>query len=180
MTTTSVRMRTLVVLLSLGLAALGASAQGRPAAAGTELPAAVQKAASRYPVTLYTTKGCAACDSARQWLQQHGVPFDEKTVNTPADARALRAYSGATDVPLLSIGQQQLRGFAVGDWQSYLDAAGYPRDARLPASWRPNVAPLAPESAAPAAVPTPPVVSPAPARPAEPDASDPTKPRIRF
>jgi hypothetical protein len=36
----------------------------------------------------------------------------------------------------LTIGSQTLRGFAPEVWSSYLDAAGYPRDSRLPATYQ--------------------------------------------
>ena len=36
----------------------------------------------------------------------------------------------------MSIGAQVLRGLAPEVWNSYLDAAGYPRDSRLPANYQ--------------------------------------------
>ncbi len=111
------------------------SAGGAPSLVG--LPFEVKQAASKYPVTLYTSKSCNPCDSARQLLRQRGIPFAEKTLNdTSADQAALQRLAGTTSVPVLTIGQQQLKGLTPGEWHSYLDAAGYPKDNKLPASYR--------------------------------------------
>jgi hypothetical protein len=46
-------------------------------------------------------------------------------------------------VPSLTIGAQQLRGFSEADWVAYLDAAGYPRESKLPRNWQaPAATPL--------------------------------------
>ena len=39
-------------------------------------------------------------------------------------------------MPTLIIGSQVLRGLSSEAWISYLDAAGYPRESRLPASYQ--------------------------------------------
>jgi hypothetical protein len=42
------------------------------------LPVELRQAATRYPVTLYTTSGvCEPCDAARAQLRQRGVPHRE-------------------------------------------------------------------------------------------------------
>ena len=43
-------------------------------------------------------------------------------------------------VPIVTIGGQTIRGFEEGEWNSYLDAAGYPKASVLPSAWR-NPAP---------------------------------------
>jgi glutaredoxin len=101
------------------------------------LPYELRQAAGRYPVTLYTSAGCRPCDSGRQMLQQRGVPFAEKQFfETSADTAALQSLAGVSSLPVLSIGQQQIKGWVPADWNSYLDAAGYPRDSLLPANYR--------------------------------------------
>ena len=90
-------------------------------------------AVARYPVTLYTASGaCDPCNTARQLLRTRGVPFSEKQVLSAGDGDALERLSGARDAPTLAIGPQFLRGLAPEVWGSYLDAAGYPRESRLP------------------------------------------------
>jgi glutaredoxin len=101
------------------------------------LPLEVRQAAARYPVTLYTMPGaCEPCESARQLLRQRGIPMTEKLVASAEDSEALERLSGGRDAPTLGIGSQVLRGLAPSVWNSYLDAAGYPRESRLPASYQ--------------------------------------------
>ena len=106
-------------------------------AGDTALPPELRQAAARYPVTLYVTVGaCEPCQTARQLLRQRGIPITEKQVQSVEDSDALERLSGGRDVPTLSIGTQTLRGLAPEVWNSYLDAAGYPRESRLPASYQ--------------------------------------------
>ena len=101
------------------------------------LPLELRQAVARYPVTLYVTVGnCDPCEAARQLLRQRGIPVTEKQVQSPEDSEALERISGGRDAPTLSIGSQTLRGLAPSVWNSYLDAAGYPRESRLPASYQ--------------------------------------------
>lgn len=118
------------------------------AAADAGFPIELRQTASRYPVTLYTGANCAPCDAGRQLLQQRGIPYTEKRVLIEDDAVALTQLSGGRTLPSLTIGVQPLRGFNAADWDSYLDAAGYPRESRLPRGWQPAPAvPLAPRAA---------------------------------
>ena len=101
------------------------------------LPLDLRQAVTRYPVTLYTATGaCDVCTSARQLLRNRGVPFAEKQVLSAEDNEALQRLSGGQDVPTLTIGTQTLRGLSPDIWTSYLDAAGYPKDSRLPAAYQ--------------------------------------------
>ena len=154
--------------------ALGARGTS-PVAADATLPLELRQPVTRYPVTLYTVTGaCEPCQSARTLLRQRGVPFAEKQVQSPEDSEALERISGGRDAPTLSIGAQTLRGYAPEVWTSYLDAAAYPRESRLPARYTYPAAtpiierrdagvtrPAAAASTAPAPVPT----APAPANP---------------
>lgn len=99
------------------------------------LPVELRQAAQRYPVTLYTAADCVPCDNGRKLLQQRGVPYIERSIGNEDDAQALERAVGGRTVPALTIGAQQLRGLAEGDWMAYLDAAGYPRESRLPRNW---------------------------------------------
>jgi glutaredoxin len=130
---------------------------------GPTLPLELRQVMAKYPVTLYTAPDCAPCDGARQLLQQRGVPYAEKRVLSEADAAAFEAAVGSRTVPSATIGKQPLRGFAANDWSVYLDAAGYPRESRLPRNWQ-------------AAAPTTVVARPAAAAvAAEPEAQQPTQ-----
>jgi glutaredoxin len=140
------------------------------------MPLELRQPVARYPVTLYTVTGtCGPCEAARQLLRQRGIPYAEKQVQTPEDSEALERLSGAHDAPTLAIGTQMMRGLAPGVWGSYLDAAGYPRESRLPANYQYAAATPIVErreaSAAPPAASAPPPApsstpSPTPANPA--------------
>ena len=121
----------------------GANAQpvapsGAPASDGgtAGLPYELRQVVQRYPVMIYTRDNCEPCDAGRTLLATRGIPFDERQIKTNADSDALRRLSGQDALPLLSIGAQQLMGFADTEWSQYLDAAGYPKNIALPAGYR--------------------------------------------
>jgi glutaredoxin len=117
--------------------------------AADALPFELRQVASRFPVTLYSGSGCAPCDQGRQWLKARGVPFTEKTVNSNADIDALQRAEGVQQLPVLRVGQQRLQGFSDSEWATYIDAAGYPKASKLPATYQyPTPSPLAPASSA--------------------------------
>jgi len=112
---------------------------GRQAGTGTanaQLPYDLRQIASRYPVTLYTGKDCAPCNSGRNLLNARGIPYNERTISTPDDLEALRRINPDGNVPLLTIGSQRLKGYSDTEWTQYLDAAGYPKQSQLPGSYR--------------------------------------------
>jgi glutaredoxin len=152
-----------------------------PAQIGRQAPAAKDAAADpsaglpyelRQVVTRYRSRSTPATTahrarSGRRLLQGRGVPFTERRVESNDDAEALNRITGGRSVPTLTIGAQALRGYSDGDWHSYLDAAGYPRDSRLPRNYQqPAATPLVQQKAEPAPaaaaapVPEPPVAPP--------------------
>lgn len=137
----------------------------------SSLPFELRQAAARFPVTLYSAQGCVPCASGRALLSSRGIPFAEKTIASNDDIEALKRLSGSGSVPFLTIGGQQLKGFADIEWVQYLDAAGYPKTSQLPPSYTPApAAPLVaaqqsqpPAAAAPAQATRPADTQPAPA-----------------
>ncbi|MFC5500073.1 glutaredoxin domain-containing protein [Caenimonas terrae] len=116
---------------------------GAGGASGAGLPFELRQVASKYPVTLYTGNNCGPCGSGRAYLSSRGVPFTEKTITTPEDAQALQRLAGDTSIPMLTVGGQQIKGFSDSEWGQFLDAAGYPARATLPAAYRnPPPAPM--------------------------------------
>jgi len=115
-----------------------------PVSTEVALPLELREAVSRYPATLYVTAtACEPCDSGRQMLRQRGVPFTEKQIVRAEDSDALERLTGARDAPTLTLGAQTLKGWSAELWGSYLDAAGYPRESRLPANYEyPQATPL--------------------------------------
>jgi glutaredoxin len=100
------------------------------------LPLELRQAATRYPVTLYTAAGCAPCEPARAMLRLRGVPFSEKIISTEPEVAELTRIVGASGLPAVTVGGQAVSGLASETWNSYLDAAGYPRESKLPASFQ--------------------------------------------
>ncbi|MEY2893342.1 MAG: hypothetical protein RJA98_3250 [Pseudomonadota bacterium] len=115
------------------------SAAGGAGSGTAALPLELRQAAQRFPVTIYTTATCDPCESARQLLRKRGVPYTERQVLTPADAEALFKLTGGREAPAASIGAQVMRGYSADLWNSYLDAAAYPKESKLPRgySWAP-------------------------------------------
>jgi glutaredoxin len=107
------------------------------------LPIELREAVNRYPVTLYTAPDCVPCGTGRALLSARGVPFTEKTVTSNEDAEALKRLAGASSVPVLTIGGQQLKGFYEAEWSQFLDAADYPKTSKLPPGYsQPPATPL--------------------------------------
>jgi len=157
---------------SLGRTPVAAQAQ-----ADSSLPIELRQLVARYPVTLYAGADCVPCENARQMLQQRGIPYAERRIAGEEDAAALERLVGGRTIPSLTVGAQPLRGFSQADWASFLDAAGYPRESRLPRGWQPAPpTPLTerappPRPAAATEAPTPRVQTPAPVADAPPNPS---------
>lgn len=148
----------------VGNTTAGASAAG----AGAQLPFELRQVSGRYPVTLYTSRDCAPCNSGRNLLNARGIPYSEKTIETPQDGEALKRLSGEASLPFLTIGGQQLKGYSDTEWTQFLNAAGYPKQSALPSNYiRPAATPLVAVRAEGAAAPTTAQSAPASAAPAE-------------
>jgi glutaredoxin len=121
------------------------------------LPYELARAVRLYPVTLYTTAHCDACDQGRKLLRARGIPFTEKTVDTPEDQQELRRLTGKHELPLLVVGSRQLVGFQAAGWQEALDSASYPKQKMLPPGYQYAPAQAAAPAAAAANAPSAPV-----------------------
>jgi len=151
----------------------GSTPTGQPDVA---LPLDLRQATQRYPVVLYTSADCTPCDNGRRFLAQRGVPYTERRILTEEDALVLERLSGGRTVPSLTIGAQPVRGLSETDWTAYLDAAGYPRESRLPRGWQP-----APPTPLAERVPVPALPSRPAQAPADTSALEPTSPGgVRF
>lgn len=149
--------------------------------APSALPLALRQTAERYPVTLYSSADCQACDAGRQLLQQRGVPYREKLIISEPDVQALQARFGSRSVPALTIGAQALHGVQANEWNAYLDAAGYPRESQLPKGWQPAApSPLTPPPTLRAQAPNAPAAASAAAAAAPPPTPVKAAPGLRF
>lgn len=150
--------------------AVGPSGSSAPPDSAAQLPFQLRQVVARYPVTLYTAKECAPCNSGRNLLNARGIPYVEKLVDTPEDIDALKRLSSEASMPFLTIGGQQIKGYSDTEWTQFLDAAGYPKASALPSNYRrPAPAPLvaAKPLAAPPVASAPANATSAPPRPAE-------------
>ncbi|MFT4103561.1 MAG: glutaredoxin family protein [Burkholderiaceae bacterium] len=107
-----------------------------PADAEAVLPYAIRQASTKYPVLLYTSSDCEPCGSARSHLLERGIPFTEYTLRTKADTDAyVRSGFDGKTVPGVKVGRQTASGYDATALNALLDAAGYPKSARLPAQY---------------------------------------------
>jgi glutaredoxin len=114
---------------------LGGVSRGTQPDQATHLPYQLQRTVRDFPVTLYTTNGCDACDSARSLLKARAVPFAERTIVSADDVEALKKLAGTDRLPVFQVGSRLITGFNSATWDDALDLAGYPRGASLPADW---------------------------------------------
>jgi glutaredoxin len=122
---------------------VGSSSSPAAGDSAAQLPFQLRQVVARFPVTLYTAKECAPCNSGRNLLNARGIPFTEKLINTLEDGEALKRLSGESSLPILTIGSQQIKGYSDTEWTQFLDAADYPKTSALPGNYRrPTPAPL--------------------------------------
>jgi len=121
------------------------------------LPFALQQATKSFPVTLYTTSDCDACNQGRNLLNKRGVPFAEKTVRTPEDIKMFKEATKAEQVPVMMVGSNRQVGYEEGAWNGALTVAGYPPNNVLPAGFKNGpalpAAPFTPDATKSAAAP---------------------------
>ena len=126
----------------------GTSSGGSAAKPAAAVPYQLDLAMKQYPVTLFTSPGCAdPCATARDLLNRRGVPFSEKQVWEEEGNAELQKLSGNTRVPTIQVGQSVYAGFERAAYDSLLDSAGYPREGVLPS--RAQAAPGRPEGYVP-------------------------------
>jgi hypothetical protein len=90
-----------------------------------ELPFSVRQAVQNFPVTLWVFDCGAACNEARAHLLRRGVPHTEK--DPQANREEFQKATGGLEVPVLFVGTTRLKGYLESEWDTTLDAAGYPR-----------------------------------------------------
>ena len=95
-------------------------------------PYALQRAQSKYPITLYTIPDCEGCNHARKLLNARGIPFTEISLTDPSKLDDFKKAVGGNTVPAMIVGSTVQKGFEESAYQSLLDAAGYPVTGVLP------------------------------------------------
>lgn len=116
------------------------------------LPYQVRRAASTYPVMLFTAGKCPPCNTARDFLVKRGIPFAERTIETGDDSVELKRLTQAEGVPVATVGTASLIGFDPDEWNITLDASGYPKTSQLTVNFKQEAArPLTQKEKPPAA-----------------------------
>ena len=62
-------------------------------------------------VVLYTTLNCPHCQNAKRWFKKNNIPFLDFNVGKPGKIQRQFFQLGGRSVPLIVIGDRQLRGF---------------------------------------------------------------------
>jgi|GEM_PF-2543825 len=73
----------------------------------------VNEDGSQHPaLILYTENTCVFSDAARSYLQEHNIAFEERNMDTSAEARAEFIELKGKKVPLIVDGTNMLHGFS--------------------------------------------------------------------
>jgi hypothetical protein len=108
----------------------------------TVTPYSLQQAVKNFPVTLWIYECGGPCDQARAHLARRGVPHDEKNAQSE-NTLFNKVTGGSKNVPVMFVGATRVDGYLPSEWDSALDAAGYPRTAAFKPKAKP--APAKPE-----------------------------------
>lgn len=73
--------------------------------------ALIRERSQRVDITLYTTSTCPYCARAMDWLNRHGVRWQECNVETSARCQQDYAAQGSPGVPLVRAGDRWHLGF---------------------------------------------------------------------
>lgn len=101
-----------------------------PGSSGQNVSALTRQAMTDFPVTLFTTPDCGdPCKHGRDFLARRAVPYTEKSLQNQDDVTALRTVMGEapTKVPVMRVGARVAKGYQSQEWETLLDAAGYPK-----------------------------------------------------
>jgi glutaredoxin-like YruB-family protein len=76
-------------------------------------------------VVLYTQPGCGACATAKKWLTEKKIDFQEKDIRADDEAkRELVEDLQSRSTPTLVVGDKVLMGFDAEEYQRALGAGG--------------------------------------------------------
>lgn len=92
---------------------------------------AIRQAAANFPVEVFVTQDCQApCSLARDLLKRRGIPFQEHKLESAEDVQAYRDLFGTPEqVPAITVGRMNFKGYETTAWEKMLDDAGYPKSA---------------------------------------------------
>lgn len=62
-------------------------------------------------VTVFTSSTCPHCKTAKDYLKEKGVEFEERNVQNDPEARKELIQKGYMGVPVIVIGEEEIQGF---------------------------------------------------------------------
>lgn len=74
-----------------------------------------------HDVTIYTSNTCPYCVAAKDYLQDKGVSYTEKNIQTDSSARKELMSMGHMGVPVIIIDGEEIVGFDKGRIEQLLD-----------------------------------------------------------
>jgi glutaredoxin len=81
---------------------------------------------SAIKATVYVVPECDSCDEVREFLDKHGISFEEKNVDGDLDLQTeLREVAGALKAPTTVIGETTISGYNRSKLKDALTSAGY-------------------------------------------------------
>jgi glutaredoxin len=79
---------------------------------GLALAGAAEVAKPAMTVVMYTTQTCGYCVKARAWFASNNVAWEERDIESSADAKAQWKSYGGMGTPLILINGKQFNGFS--------------------------------------------------------------------
>lgn len=62
-------------------------------------------------VTIFTSSTCPHCKTAKDYLKEKGVEFEERNVQNDPEARKELIQKGYMGVPVIVVGDEEIQGF---------------------------------------------------------------------
>lgn len=62
-------------------------------------------------VTIFTSSTCPHCKTAKDYLNEKGVEFEERNVQNDPEARKELIQKGYMGVPVIVVGEEEIQGF---------------------------------------------------------------------
>jgi glutaredoxin len=76
-------------------------------------------------VVIYTQPGCGACTTAKNWLAERNVAFEEKNIRADDEyKRELVEDLNSRSTPTLVVGDRVVMGFDAAEYERVLEAPG--------------------------------------------------------
>ncbi|QYF95486.1 glutaredoxin family protein [Massilia sp. PAMC28688] len=112
---------TIAVAIAVGSQLPGLYSKWQGPSRSGDFSAHVDKLPQR--VTLYGTTTCQYCQTARDYLKQAGIPFNDQVIDTSPSASTMFEQLSETSVPVLVVRDKLIVGFNATEYHRFLKAA---------------------------------------------------------